>query len=304
MGLSISPTISRADTVLQQELNLDPDETPICVIPLGVQNWSQNAKFPKGVDRRSSTESKMLSRFFNLGLSEIMPILFAEAKSDSAEPNDCISDLPAIDGGSKMDGIPLSKPIQNGVSLGRVLSQRRSTRSYSTSPVNLDLLATVLASGCASESHASPYHDFLLPRFTYRIVANNVLGVAKGLYDYKVKNHALVALGVAPERDHMATLYVQPEFASAPFAIWILGDMTRTCYLDGARGHRNLLMLAGAVGYSFLLSGLSIGLSGSLIAGLVHTKAREYLKTDNFALRPLFAVALGHVCRDERNCSQ
>ena len=73
----------------------------------------------------------------------------------------------------------------------------------------------------------------------------------------------------------------------------MIGNLAAACASEGAFGHRRLLLQAGMAGHRIWLAALSIGLSGSLIAGLIPGVARRQLFLDGFREASLFGVAVG-----------
>jgi nitroreductase len=99
----------------------------------------------------------------------------------------------------------------------------------------------------------------------------------------------------------MVELFVQSDFADAPAVIWIAGNLAAACASDGARGHRHLLLRAGAAAHRLWMAALASGLNGSIVAGLVPGAARRLLGFDGYKTASLLAFAAGHRREDPTN---
>jgi hypothetical protein len=121
----------------------------------------------------------------------------------------------------------------------------------------------------------------------------NVLQLEAGIYRYNPLSHSLIHQGSGLSYEEMKTLFVQPEYAAAPFVIWIAGNLAAACFAQGGHGHRQLLFRAGAAGHRLWLASLGLGLRGSSFAGLIPGAARTLLDLDGYKRASLFAFAAG-----------
>ncbi len=126
----------------------------------------------------------------------------------------------------------------------------------------------------------------------FLVLAQRVRELDAGVYEYEAAQTLLSVRGaLAP--DEISQLYVQDEFALAPLAIWITGSLAAACARHGAFGHRQLMLRAGAAGNRLWMAALGLGLTGTLVAGIVSRHARKILGLDGYLKSGLLAVAVG-----------
>jgi nitroreductase len=119
-------------------------------------------------------------------------------------------------------------------------------------------------------------------------------GVAPGVYRYAAQEHSLYWCAEAPSPEETAELFLQDEFAVAPLAIWITGNLAGACARHNSWGHRQLLLRAGAAAHRLWMAALGMGLQGCLVSGLVPGAARRLLDFDGYHRASLIAFIAGH----------
>jgi nitroreductase len=133
---------------------------------------------------------------------------------------------------------------------------------------------------------------------TFAVLAQRVEDLEPGFYEYDSAKGLLRSGRVPLRPDEIVKLYVQGEFAAAPLAIWIAGNLAEACARHGAFGHRQLLLRAGAAGNRMWMAALGLGLGGTLVAGIDASASRKILGIDGYLKRALFAVAIGYPGRE------
>lgn len=135
------------------------------------------------------------------------------------------------------------------------------------------------------------------------VLARSMEGLKAGVYLYRPGDQSLRLVRGALASEETTQLYVQEEFSAAPVAIWIVGNLAAACGRHGAFGHRQLLLRAGAAGNHLWMAALGMGLSGSLVAGIVAGAAHRELGLDGYLRAGLLALAIGYASPENRSAS-
>ncbi len=194
--------------------------------------------------------------------------------------------------------VELPEPwLISDVSLEEALALRRSTRSFSDSPLSLHDLSQLLwaAQGVTQEKRGfrtAPSAGALFPLEAYA-VAIDVGGLTSGIYKYQPQGHSLTLI---EEGEHATGVYnaalQQESIRDAAVVICIAGVVERTSVKYGARAERYMLIEVGHAGQNVCLQAAALGL-GAVTIGAFND---DMLKT---ALRlpaeeePLYVIPVG-----------
>jgi SagB-type dehydrogenase family enzyme len=241
---------------------------------------------------------KTAREFCEVTTDQVFEMLYRESRVPESElrrlPSSVPSHLlnPGISASNTM--LLLPRPAHGGRLAGEILAGRTSVRNFTTAPVTLEQLATMLFYAHHGDQTGWPAeHQQNLP-LTFLALVRHVEGIAPGVYQYNPENHGLSLIMAAPSVQEAADLFVQEEFTSAPLVVWIAGNLAAAGVRHGAFGHRQLLLRAGAAGYRLWIAALAMGLSGSLVSGLVPGAARWRLGLNGYTRASLFAFVTGH----------
>ena len=182
--------------------------------------------------------------------------------------------LPAPDVGGKL---PLEK----------ALATRRSVREFAPGGLTLPQLSQLMwsAQGITSPEgkRTAPSARAVYPLAVY-VVANDVAGLAAGLYRYEPKGHALAAVASGDQRAGLAAATSRQAFvAGAPRVVIVTGDSTLAAEKFGPRAERWVAMETGFVVQNVYLEATALGLGTVMVGGF-----------DIAALRRGLALAAGH----------
>lgn len=193
--------------------------------------------------------------------------------------------------------IPLPHPApQPGLTLTEVLTHRQSWRLYSTQPLPLPTLGTLLA---GATHHPDPAHRAYpsagaLHPVQLHVIACRVPDLPAGAYRYAPETHSLEVTPPAqggPAWSH-AIHGSGPELDRAAAFLVLTGDLSNTVAKYGARGLRFTYQESGHLAQNVTLLATSLGL-GSLCIGSFY----DDLLTTHLALPahevPLYVIALG-----------
>jgi len=189
-------------------------------------------------------------------------------------------------------GIVLPPPATAGTSISDVLVQRRSVREFQRRPVPLSALAAILAYAHHSDVEAWPGEDAECRPMRYIVLAQAVADLEPGAYEFDPTEKMMLSLRPL-SRAEFATCFLQVEFAAAPAAIWIVGDLAAACGRHGEFGHRQLLLRAGHSAHRLWMAAIALGMAGCLIGGMVAGAGRELLEMDGYWTAGLLGLALG-----------
>jgi SagB-type dehydrogenase family enzyme len=296
MGISARVQPKWADDVIEDQLNLRPFSEPVTgVVALSAEGSA-------ALSRRGS-ETPLVQQYFpamvpsRLWSQLPLPIMarWLYEKSKWRESDlDCESCSPPsgllVQPLYQPTCIPLPRPDSGGPSLANVIARRSSVRRYSSEPISIEQVSTMLY--CADHrDHRDWMVDSADQELEFMLLSSRICGLEPGLYKYMCLAHRLFSIGPAPS--NIESLFVQPEFASAAATFWVTANLAIACACEGVRGYRRLLLRAGAAGQQLMTAALGTGLSGCLVAGVVPASARTLLGVDRYMRVPLFAVAVG-----------
>jgi SagB-type dehydrogenase family enzyme len=299
MGIRSHLASRWADDLIEQELGLDPMAEQVTAAVL--LNQDEGTRLPSGrVDGHSELPASMriAQAFCDLTVWNVFEMAYRESRIKEANLRTQASSVPDELQHANyrfLPGIaPLPVPATNGGSLGDILRSRRSIRQYSTEPVSLNQLSTMLSVAHRMDAGVWPEEHLHGQALSFLVLAQRVVGLSPGLYLYDAANACLRLLRDGLGFEETSELYVQDEFALAPVAVWMVGNLAAACARHGAFGHRQLLVRAGAAGNHLWMAGLGMGLSGSLVAGIVAGAAAKELGLDGYLKASLLALAIGY----------
>ncbi|WP_329562189.1 SagB/ThcOx family dehydrogenase [Kitasatospora sp. NBC_01266] len=196
--------------------------------------------------------------------------------------------------------IPATAPFE------QVLHQRRTHRAFTTEPVTLPTLATLLAHvfGPADFIDAEEY-GALMRRTSAAGGARqeleaylgiiNVAGLEPGVYHYNVLEHSLELLTEGFTRPEARSLLPdQPAAGQVAFVVFVTAvlDRMRVKYRH-PRAYRVSLLNAGHLGQTFALTATALGLGPYQSAAFHDTAVEDLLGIDGTTHVALYALAAG-----------
>ncbi len=152
--------------------------------------------------------------------------------------------------------------------LGEVLNNRSSIRHFAKRAIRVKELRLMVQSALANNvTDGSP--------LTARVLVRAVEGLEPGVYVYHSPSASLQwERSVLPD-NQIRQMFFQSPYEETPVIIWISGDVVQAA-AAGEAGYQSLLVRAGVLGHRLWMAGLSLGLSGVLIAGITAEAATEY----------------------------
>jgi SagB-type dehydrogenase family enzyme len=190
---------------------------------------------------------------------------------------------------------------QQTLPLVELLKRRRSLRSFSSRPIEVNDLAFLLWASTGIQRRENG-HEFrtvpsagaLYPIETY-LVANNVDGLEKGLYHYNIRIHALEELRIgdlAEETSHASLDQEMCANASVVF-IWT-AVFQRSKWKYAERAYRYVYLDAGHIAQNLALSAISIGMGTCQIAAFYDDEINEIIGIDGEEESAVYLSVAGH----------
>lgn len=178
----------------------------------------------------------------------------------------------------------LPHPVPAPMSVGDVLSRRRSCRSFSGEAVPLTALASALGSALLTRGDAlsRPYPSAgaRWPVETY-VIARNVEGLAEGAYHYDAADHMLARVNASISAESLAQCFRVQEFGPLPQAVAVAtATFTRSWARWGIRGSRFAYQEAGAAIMALDLASTAAGLDTVWLGGFDDVLLSEILGLD------------------------
>ncbi|QCB93528.1 SagB/ThcOx family dehydrogenase [Cellulomonas shaoxiangyii] len=194
---------------------------------------------------------------------------------------------------------PLPPPARTGgPGVLAVMDGRRSVRAYSSEPVTLASLSTVLHHAYGEHPDRRPFRSVpsgggLYPLELYVAV---LAGTAPtpGIYHYDVQHHALERLPGDRDPDAVRrTVFVPEAAATAPVVLVVTALFGRSRIKYGERGYRFALLEAGHVMQNVVLACAAVGLASCPFGGFVDDEVHDALSVDGVDEACLYLATLG-----------
>jgi SagB-type dehydrogenase family enzyme len=198
--------------------------------------------------------------------------------------------------------VALPEPVtSNGPAAAQAIASRRSTRSYSATPMTPAELSQVLflATGISADRwgnarRTAPSSGALYPIETY-VVVHNVEGVERGVYHYAIRDHALELVRAGDMRTRVVDQAIEQEFLGECGAVLFLTQVLqrmRPKYQD--RSYRYGLLEAGHIGENGYLAAVSQGLGACGVGAFMDDQINEMLGVDGVEEAAVYMLAVGH----------
>jgi len=185
------------------------------------------------------------------------------------------------------------------VTLAAALRERRSTRSFSPDPLELDRVAALLrgaygvtrpAQGELPPLRTVPSAGGLYPLELF-LLARNVRGLPPGVFHYDPLAHGLDAHPPAPS--DLPPLFSDGVADGAALIVFVTAVFWRSRFKYGLRAYRFTLLEAGHVAQNLVLSAAACGLGSVLLGSFYDARVESLLGLNGVDEAALIAVCLG-----------
>ena len=201
--------------------------------------------------------------------------------------------------------LPEAQRLPDNVTLGTLLMNRRTIRTYVTSPAPLPVLSGILLHGLADvrEKRNRPVRDeldYLQTHgvgFDFYLVIYSVAGLNPGVYRYDVANHTLVQQKTADLRAKMKSILIgmkSPETASWTFIITADFAQYQWRYRH-ERALRHLYMASGRVGQRMITVGSSYRFGTLPTPAMCDLNCCKLLDLDLSRQAPVYTLTMGQI---------
>ena len=288
-GLGIPNAIAArwADDTLENGLGLVPFSEQVTG---GLALWPQGAR----PERRSLLEPEMSA-------TELVTAAAADGLAHAAYRTSRLSAADVFRAGTSTPafrahtpgGFELPTPATSEASIRDVLHRRRSVRAFDSQEIPQSGLAAMLHYAECGDAHAWPVEHAEGRPLRQIILARRVAGLNPGAYDYEPGTRKITLICPLSDAEY-ASFFVQEEFAPAPAAIWVVGDLAAATARHGEFGHRQLLLRACHAGHRLWMAAIAQGMAGCLAGGMVPGGGRRLLGLDGFWSAGLLGFVFGY----------
>ena len=173
--------------------------------------------------------------------------------------------------------------------LGAALAGRHSVRAFAPGPMPLESLGRLLFASYGirgiTQFGEDGFHDrpapsagALYPLELY-VAAQDVAGLADGVYHYDAPDHQLERLRAGRFQQELAGMTLGQEMVAATnLVVFICGVFERTQWKYGQRGYRYVWMEAGHVAQNLYLVAGALGLGATAVGGFFDEEVNRLLR--------------------------
>jgi SagB-type dehydrogenase family enzyme len=214
----------------------------------------------------------------------------------------------------RADKIALPPPAVN-TPFTDVLLARRTSRRYSSSPISISELSSILALSAGVQQWAktgagdvplktSPSGGARHPIECYAVV-RAVTGLKAGIYHYRADRHELERVHGPVSLERMRAYVPKSEyFAKASAMVFFTAVFERQLWrYPYSRAYRAALIEAGHVCQTFLLAATSLGLAPYCLLGLADSLVEHDLGIDGITESVLYCAGVGRPPRGTASAS-
>ncbi|MEP7185014.1 MAG: nitroreductase family protein [Rhodanobacter sp.] len=179
-------------------------------------------------------------------------------------------------------------------SLGEILRQRRSVRSFAPRPIPAEILDAIAALAIDANALIGRCGGLPMPLNLWVGVTVGDETIPPGVYRWDAVRGELQLRRADLHVDELDATMLQRSLARAPVVFFITGNFEEAVLDHGARGYRELFSRAGAIGARALIAATSYGVSGCPWGGLIEDAWGDLFDIDRYRDCPLFGLSLGY----------
>lgn len=199
----------------------------------------------------------------------------------------------------RLEEIELPKPMLPGTSFKKTLYLRNSCRIFSSVPLSLYQLSSILYYSAGLKFYKSAYlaQKFYpsagrrYPLETYFISLNTEL--PKGLYHYYIKTHKLEKL-LRIDKFDKSRYFGQEWIDKAGCILIITAIFKRNTVKYGDRGYRHIMVEAGHLSQNIYLISPLLNIGCCAIGGYIDDNLHRLLDIDGISEAVVYVLALGN----------
>lgn len=196
--------------------------------------------------------------------------------------------------------LPVVTP-RSAISVEQAILQRRSVRDYA-GELTLDELNRLLffSTGIndtrwGSGLRSTPSSGAQYPVETY-LVINAVEGVARGIYHYNIRDHALEQMRAGDFRQSITDAALGQEFFGKAGAVFVLtGIFQRARWRYQDRTYRYVMLEAGHIGQNIYLEAVAQGLGACAVGAFWDDDVNRLIQVDGKQEATLYLLTVGRM---------
>ncbi|MYH45673.1 MAG: SagB/ThcOx family dehydrogenase [Gammaproteobacteria bacterium] len=196
--------------------------------------------------------------------------------------------------GDDVERVPM--PIEhrlNEESFLKLVRRRESVRDYTSEPVSLQAIATILFLSYGIRLEMPISKDQPIPYFLNSpsggglmstrlyFVAMNVEGLKRGLYQFDTQSFSMELISHGEVRGKMYELCSYQDWVTRAGGVFVLvSDLDRLSWKYEKRSYRLTHLDAGVLGQSLHLAATSVGLGSSMLFGFFDDEMNQFIGVD------------------------
>lgn len=204
------------------------------------------------------------------------------------------------------DRVALPQPRALEAPFSEVVLNRRSRRNFSSEPLSLEDLSTLLHHGAGTTGVVSGYGYRRLPLRTFPsagglqspelyVSIHDVAGVPPAIYHYHPLDHVLERIPSEASGQRLADFALgQTYLRDAPVVMLISGYYERLRWKYGERAYRYMCMDAGFMAENIHLASAAMGLGACAAAGFADDALERLIDVDGRAEMLMLLMGIGH----------
>jgi SagB-type dehydrogenase family enzyme len=200
-----------------------------------------------------------------------------------------------------MAKIELPREVEfGGLSVDQAIESRRSERDFKDMPLSLLELSRLLhyAYGITEKRErlrAAPSAGALYPIEIYP-VANNVQGLARGIYRYSVADHSLALVREGDFRHQMMRHALGEEMMGRASVVLVLSAIfERSAWRYRERAHRYILLEAGHISQNIYLVATALGLGTCAVGAFDDQGYNKIMGVDGKKESVIYLMPVGKI---------
>jgi len=199
--------------------------------------------------------------------------------------------------------IPLDEPTrEDGPSLWKVLSERRSQRQFRQTPMDGSDLSQLLwaAQGITERRRGIELRTALSAGALYSIetymVVHDVQSIEPGIYHYDVRGHQLEQLREGVFRGEIARAALDQRMAAMANVVFVwTAVFGRSIWKYKQRAYRYVYLDAGHIAQNVALAAVGLGLGSCQIAAIYDGEANALLGVDGSEESTVYMTVVGEL---------
>jgi len=300
LGMRYRVLHSWPDGLLAQELNLRKGAESVAVV-IEISRTGYGVLHRPAETAFHNPDSYHKPEFFRgLSMADLTEVLQDEVIFVSSEGGARRPRRPApeqlVDAATLMK---LPSPPRSAMPVAAVLDSRKSVRSFSPGATSFSSLHAMFSAAWMNDREEWKLAHKLRIYLNFTLLHQVSDEGRFSMYRYAPAYGALEKLHEEVDDAAVREMFTQEEFVHSPTSIFISAHIAQAVASFGPAAYKLLLVRAGAAGHRMWLTGLALGMEGTLVAGLRTSGVRALIEKDYEGLSPLLACCLGKRPADE-----